>query len=315
MTAHAVILARTELQNSLKEGRFHLAYQAQFDLKTGAIVGFEGVARWHHQTLGEIGPGLFLGLMAREGLRDELNRQLLKQAAEAVVTWAALNPALSVSINVAVEDTLHPDFAGEAAAIVTAAGARPWQVVIEAPEDGLALCGEGGFAALERLKARGFRIALDAKGPPAVALDKRARGLFAEIKCGGGVMLRVARRLQAADASLFLRRLNAASAAGIPTTAVGAETRDSLDLFRSLGFLRVQGYALHKASCLSDATDLVATTPVVDFDAPPEPVYEPVEDAKPEITADALDVMASHNAKRLRMFSIEEVTDGDVRAA
>lgn len=315
MTAHAVVLARTELENSLKARHFHLAFQAQFDLKTGAIVGFEGVARWHHPSLGEIGPGLFLGLMAREGLRDELNRQLLKQAAEAVVVWASINPALSVSINVAVEDTLNPDFAGEAAAIVVAAGARPWQVVIEAPEDGLALCAEGGFEALERLKARGFRIALDAKGPPAVALDKRARALFAEIKCGGGVMLRVARRLQAADASLFLRRLNAASAAGIPTTAVGAETRDSLDLFRSLGFLRVQGYALHKASSVEDATDLVATTPVVDFDAPPEPIYAPAVEAPAEITPEALDVMATHNAGRLRMFSIEDVSDEDVRAA
>jgi EAL domain-containing protein (putative c-di-GMP-specific phosphodiesterase class I) len=241
MPAESVSFARTELLKGLSEGGIRLAFQPQIDLRTQQIVGFEGVARWYHERLGVLTPGLFLGLAAREGLLGDISRILVGDAAKAVCAWRARGHCVVVGINLSASDMTDPTFGTDILTIVRSKGALPHWLVLEASEEALAFAGEDGFAGLEILAGMGFKIALDAKGPPTISLDKRARALFCQLKCGGTTMLSVASKLHGVGASGFMRRLDAARAADLPVVAVGAETHEAMDLCQRLGFTRLQG--------------------------------------------------------------------------
>jgi EAL domain-containing protein (putative c-di-GMP-specific phosphodiesterase class I) len=296
MITDPVSFARAELLRAIETGAIRLAFQPQIDLTTQKIVSFEGVARWHHEKLGILTPGLFLGLAAREGLLSLISRTLMADAARAVASWRARGFAVQVGVNLATADITDPAFAEDCLNIVHGFGALPHWIVLEASEEGLAFSGEKGFEGLEALAKLGFKIALDAKGPPIVALDKRGRALFCQLKCGGTTMLSVASQLHSMGASSFMRRLDAAHAAGLPVVAVGAETRDSIDLYKRLGFDRLQGKIISMPVSIEACTHFLeqvgvhgaqetAPTPAPVEEVVPEPVPaaspQPVAFAKP----------------------------------
>jgi diguanylate cyclase len=241
MGSDSVSFARAELLRGIATDAIRLAFQPQIDLSTQQIVGFEGVARWHHEKLGVLTPGLFLGLAAREGLLGTISRALVADAAKAVCSWRARGHRVEVGVNLSAQDMTDPTFGPDILAAVRAQGALPHWLILEASEESLAFAGEAAFAGLEVLAGLGFKIALDAKGPPSVALDKRARALFCQLKCGGTTMLSVASQLHSVGASGFMRRLDAARAADLPVVAVGAESQAAMNLCVELGFTRLQG--------------------------------------------------------------------------
>ena len=207
MASESVSFARAELLKGLAEGGIRLAFQPQIDLSSQQIVGFEGVARWHHDKLGILTPGLFLGLAGREGLLSAISRTLIADAAKAVCSWRARGYRVDVGINLSASDMTDPGFGPDILSAVRAHGALPHWIVLEASEEALAYAGEAAFVGLEVLAGMGFKIALDAKGPPIVSLDRRARSLFCQLKCGGTTMLSVASQLHNVGASGFMRRL------------------------------------------------------------------------------------------------------------
>jgi diguanylate cyclase len=275
MLSPAIQSARTDLLHGLGTGAVRLAYQPQIEIESGAVCGFEAVVRWDHPQLGTLAPGLFLGLAAREGVLGLMSRTLLAQAAGTVAGWRAEGFPVTVSLNLGASDLTDTTFAADALAAVRGAAARPDWLVLEAGEEALASRGEAGLAGLEELRMAGFQVALDAKGPPAIALDTRSRALFAQLKCGGTTMLRVARRLLALDASLFARRIETAKAAGLTVVAVGAESEGAVALFRSFGFDLVQGNAFSPPVPADDALALLRGHPVSERPADPLP-YVPL---------------------------------------
>jgi EAL domain-containing protein (putative c-di-GMP-specific phosphodiesterase class I) len=314
MGSQSVSFARAELLNAFEGKAIRLAFQPQIDLATQQIVGFEGVARWHHPKLGILTPGLFLGLAAREGLVDQLSRALIEDAAKAVCSWRARGHRVTVGVNLSSQDMTDPAFGNDILAIVRATGALPHWIVLEASEEALMFAGEPAMRGLEVLKGLGFQIALDARGPATIALDKRARALFSQLKCGGSTMLAVASQLHSVGASAFMQRVTAARGAGLPVVAVGAESQEALKLCGALGFTRLQGKIISMPVSLEkcihflehvgvplDVEDEVA----VDL-APVDVAPFPIEEPKPVPVAKSVG---------LTMFSLDFVSNDDEEAA
>jgi EAL domain-containing protein (putative c-di-GMP-specific phosphodiesterase class I) len=294
MSTASVSSAHAELLHAVETGAIRLAFQPQIDLTSQQIVGFEGVARWHHEKLGVLTPGLFLGLAAREGLLSAISRALIADAAKAVCSWRARGHRVDIGVNLSSRDMTDPSFGPDILEAVRAQGALPHWIILEASEEALAFAGEPAFAGLEALKRLGFKIALDAKGPPSVALDKRARALFCQLKCGGSTMLAVASKLHSVGASGFMQRLEAARAANLPIVAVGAESQAAMSQCADLGFDRLQGKVIsmpvslersvdflervgaHDNSIASDVDNIVpeviAAAPISEAEPTPEPV-------------------------------------------
>jgi EAL domain-containing protein (putative c-di-GMP-specific phosphodiesterase class I) len=313
MGTGSVSSAHMELQAGIETGAIRLAFQPQIDLSSQQIVGFEGVARWHHAKLGVLTPGLFLGLAAREGLLSAISRALVADAAKAVCSWRTRGYRVDVGINLSAADMTDPNFGPDILQLVREQGALPHWLILEASEESLSFVGHPAFAGLETLAKLGFKIALDAKGPPSVALDKRARGLFCQLKCGGTTMLAVASKLHSVGASGFMRRLDAARAANLPIVAVGAESQEAMNLCAQLGFDRLQGKVISMPVSLERSVHFLERVGTHDGDPSAELDALVLAEEAEDVSAPVVDLVSKPVSKSpsLTMFSVDFVANDD----
>ena len=317
MVTQVVSLARVELLQSLAAGEIQLAFQPQVELSSKKIVAFEGVARWHHPKLGILSPGLFFSLAAKEGLIGVMSRTLAAQAARAIYTWRNHGYGIDVAINISMTDVLDPSFARDLADCVASEGAKAEWIVLEIDEEELTCTGNQGLACLEILAGFGFKIALDAKGPPSLALDKRARALFCQLKCGGSTMLTVASRLHSVGASAFMRRIQAAQGAGMPVVAVGAESSKAIRQCYQIGFTRLQGHFVSPPLSFQSASQMLLEQPA-GLEAHDEPLPAPEVECptlevalEPAQEPELAEQSPTPPHKPLQLFSFEELTETD----
>ncbi len=237
-----------------------------------------------------------------------MSRTLAAQAARAVYTWRNLGYGIDVAINISLTDVMDPSFGRDLTDCVVSEGARPDWIILEIDEEELACIGNQGLACLEILAGLGFKIALDAKGPPSLALDKRARALFYQLKCGGSTMLTVASRLHKVGASAFMRRIQAAQAANMPVVAVGAESAKAIRQCYQIGFTRLQGHFVSPPLSFQAASEMLGEQPAkLDHDVETE---TPIEAEMPAMET-VPEPNLNHAHKPLQLFSFEDLPEPD----
>src|SRR5205814_839083 len=71
-----------DLRNAFVRGEIVPFYQPIVRLDTGAVAGFEALARWRHPRRGIVPPDDFLALAMEMGLMNELGLHMMQSAAE-----------------------------------------------------------------------------------------------------------------------------------------------------------------------------------------------------------------------------------------
>ena len=165
---HQVALDRLELVRELQEAirgdQLTLHYQPLVSLDQGRVTGFEALVRWQHPRRGLLQPLQFLPEAEQSGLIVPLGSWVLREACHA---GAALNAersvadATSMSVNVAAQHLVRPDFLDEVVSALAVSGMRPDRLVLEITEGALLSDLEAAVAVLTQLKALGIRIAVD----------------------------------------------------------------------------------------------------------------------------------------------------------
>ncbi|WP_350332982.1 putative bifunctional diguanylate cyclase/phosphodiesterase [Coralliovum pocilloporae] len=107
-----------QLQTVLERDELELHYQPRLSLETGEIVGAEALLRWRHPEEGLISPADFIPLMEETGLILDVGEWVLKQACKSLASWQALDPNLTVSVNISGQQCLRPGAAERLLAIV-----------------------------------------------------------------------------------------------------------------------------------------------------------------------------------------------------
>lgn len=91
-----------EVNSGITNNQFQLYYQAQYNMQTGKLVGFEALVRWHYTEDIVRSPIEFLPLIENEQEMIKLGRQLINQAFVTVNTWARTGFHWPVAINLSV---------------------------------------------------------------------------------------------------------------------------------------------------------------------------------------------------------------------
>lgn len=75
------------LRDALASGLLRMAYHPLVDLRTGAVTGFEALARWNDPERGEISPVEFIPVAEECGLINPLGRWAMHEAAQTLAQW------------------------------------------------------------------------------------------------------------------------------------------------------------------------------------------------------------------------------------
>ncbi|TDO17401.1 diguanylate cyclase (GGDEF)-like protein [Mycobacterium sp. BK086] len=157
----AVLTLLAELRQAVDHAELALAYQPQFLLETGELVGFEALLRWPQADGGVLMPHEFLPMVRRHGLMDAVTDLVLRLASADAARWRAAGIDASVAVNMFAPSLADPSTPSRITAALTDSGLPPSFLTIEITEHLILGDVEQTRAILQRLREQQIRIAID----------------------------------------------------------------------------------------------------------------------------------------------------------
>jgi diguanylate cyclase (GGDEF)-like protein/PAS domain S-box-containing protein len=151
-----------DLGAALQRQEFILHYQAQVDLKTGAITGTEALIRWQHPGRGLLQPAQFIPIAEACGQIVPIGQWVLREACRQTQAWldAGLRP-MRIAVNISALEFRNKRFLESLRSILDDTGLEPRYLELELTESVLMEDVESTGAMLCALKAMGVQLAID----------------------------------------------------------------------------------------------------------------------------------------------------------
>lgn len=229
-----------EIEAGIRNHEFVPFFQPKLEMKTGAVVGAEALARWRHPTQGIVAPYGFILPLERAGRIDALTFLMIEQSAHAARRLREAGLDITVSVNLSTTSLSDVALADRVTEIVTGCGVEPKHMVLEITETAAMTALAPALENLVRLRMKGFGLSIDDYGTGFSSLAQLARVPFTELKidqcfvtgCGDNQNAYVI-----VEASIAL-----AHGLKLKTVAEGIETQDDWNVLRALGCDMAQGY-------------------------------------------------------------------------
>jgi diguanylate cyclase (GGDEF)-like protein/PAS domain S-box-containing protein len=264
---HASAVARlaleTDLRRALEDGEFELFYQAQVDLITGRLSGFEALVRWQHPTRGLLQPDEFIRAAEENGLILPLGRWVLQQGCRQLADWEARLPAcrsLSVSINLSTLQFNDPKLSTLVGSVLAETRIAPHRLHLEVTETMLAADPEVARSILEELAAMGVALEVDDFGTGYSCLGQLHQLRFDTVKVDRSFVqaMNLEHNPQQEGRKIVESIVNLSGNLGISVIAEGIENEDHWSQLARLGCNIGQGYYFSRPVDAETAFELAA---------------------------------------------------------
>jgi EAL domain-containing protein (putative c-di-GMP-specific phosphodiesterase class I) len=243
-----------EFDSALAKQQIYAVYQPQIDPSTGAVVGVEGLCRWDRADGDRIGPDVFIPLAEASGAIHDVGRFMLDECLLQIDHWRAGQHPVDVAVNVSPLQLVTDRFAEYLMAQLTQHALPGTPLTIEITESLPVGDIDAIVPRLEKLRSAGVGVSLDDYGSGHASLRHLEALPLSEVKLdrsliqgGTGTTTRILEEAVGRARDLGLR-----------VVAEGVETAEHLQLARSLGCDRVQGYLFAPPMSVGDVDELMA---------------------------------------------------------
>lgn len=155
------IETQSELRKALERNEFELFYQAQMNLETKQVVGFEALIRWNHPTKGIISPDEFIYIAEETGLIIPIGKWVLKTACEQLKQWSEEFPDVKMAVNLSARQFKDRDIVKLVCDTIDETGINPKNLELEITES-IALDDiEYTITTIQELRRIGVEFSLD----------------------------------------------------------------------------------------------------------------------------------------------------------
>ncbi|MDZ7905605.1 MAG: bifunctional diguanylate cyclase/phosphodiesterase [Cypionkella sp.] len=249
---------RAELEYALDEGQIRAHFQPQVSTDTGAITGFEALARWYHPSKGLLGPAVFLPLIEAAGLSERLGEVMLQNALAALVRWDGQNLNIpAVSVNLSAEELRNPRLADKIKWELDRFDLNPNRLCVEVLENVVSASDDdvivANIAALSRL---GCGIDLDDFGTGHASITSIRRFAIRRLKIDRSFVTRLDE--DRAQQRMISAILSMAERLELATLAEGVETAAEHAMLAQLGCNDVQGFGIARPMPIEETAGWIA---------------------------------------------------------
>ncbi len=156
------IETQSELRKAIERDEFILFYQAQMDLETKKVVGFEALIRWNHPTKGLVGPDEFIYLAEETGLIVPIGKWVLLTACRQLKQWTneGYND-INMAVNLSARQFKDKDFVKLVFDTIEEAGIDPSRLELEITETVALDDLEYTISTIKELRKIGVNFSLD----------------------------------------------------------------------------------------------------------------------------------------------------------
>ena len=174
-----------DLRGAIGRGEIMPYFQPVVRLSTGALSGFEALARWIHPRRGMLPPDEFLPLIEEMGLMSELGAHMMHAAAKQLAAWRDAHPAmgaLTVSVNLSTGEIDRPGLVADVAETLRVNRLPRGALKLEVTESDIMRDPERAAVILRTLRDAGAGLALDDFGTGFSSLSYLTRLPFDTLK-------------------------------------------------------------------------------------------------------------------------------------
>ena len=230
----------------LPRGEFVPFFEPQVDLATGALRGFEVLARWNSPTAGLVMPDTFVPVAEDNGMIADLSMAVARQALTLARGW---NPELMLAINISPVQLRDPWLAQKIVKLLAECGFPAERLEIELTEtcvfENMALAD----STVRSLKNQGVSVALDDFGTGFSSLSHLRALPLDRIKIDRGFVSTMRESGNSLAIVTAIARL--ADSLGLPVTAEGVESEAIQTMIADLGIAHGQGWFYGRAMSAS----------------------------------------------------------------
>lgn len=237
------VRVRQDLAGAVDRKEIGLVYQPIVDVRTGAMVGAEALARWTHPERGPIPPTEFIAAAEESDLIVRLGRDLLDEACRRLAAWRSagiVDEAFQMSVNVSPTQLRDPDLPAILTATMARHGVDPARLVLELTETVLIEDTRSTDTQLAAIRALGVSLALDDFGTGYSSLAYLGRFPIDVIKIDRSFVAGLP--AQAGRSALVRAIASIGTSMNLRTVAEGVETAAQAEQVRLLGCDFAQGF-------------------------------------------------------------------------
>jgi diguanylate cyclase (GGDEF)-like protein/PAS domain S-box-containing protein len=259
-----VIAHRLELEAALRralfKNEFFLLYQPKVCVKSGLIIGAEGLIRWRRSTGLLVAPTEFIQTAEESDLILQIDSVVMDMACAQAFLWqqSGIKP-FRIAVNVSAKE-----FTSALAQRVSAALMRhqisPEWLELEITESMLMHSADAVVAIMHQITALGVSLALDDFGTGFSSFSYLKRFPIASLKIDRSFIQGIPDA--ADDCAIVSAILSMSKQLSHKVVAEGVEKSAQFDFLRSQGCQEVQGYLFSQPLSASEFTDLLIASPV-----------------------------------------------------
>lgn len=229
------------LDTAIESGEVWVAYQPQLDLRTGLVTGAEALVRWTHPERGSVSPEEFISVAEAHGRIDKLTYFVLDQALAMV---AATHGRQGVAVNLSAQMFSRKDFVRKVQEALRRYRVKAAMLTIEITESAAVENEADMFATVNALTALGVTVSIDDYGTGYCTLEYLKTIKATELKIDRGFV--AAMDHNRSDRVLVNATIELAHSLGHSVVAEGVETLETLDLLKSMGCDKAQGFFISR---------------------------------------------------------------------
>ena len=234
----------TDLRLAVAESQLQMWLQPKFSLRTGLAVGAEALVRWQHPTRGFLSPAEFVPFAEQTGYIPLVTDWMLREALRTLARWTALQPHLTIAVNVSTRDLQDAGFADHVGQLLQESGVQPARLRLEITESGLMEDPQRSIAMLHSLLKLGTPLSIDDFGTGYSSLAYLQKLPVSELKIDRAFI----EKIDTAQGSQKLVKAMTEMGHGMDliVTAEGVETEVERATIAALGCDVMQGYLASK---------------------------------------------------------------------
>jgi len=234
-------LIEARLRIALENRALELAYQPQYALRSGRMVGVEALVRWRDPELGQVPPDRFIPVAEDTSQILELGEFVLHEACAQAARWRAAGlPVGRMAVNLSPAQFAYQDLVDTVQRALRATGLPPEALELEITEGTLMRDRQGAVATLEALHAIGVTTALDDFGTGYSSLAYLKRFPLDKIKIDRSFVSDLPDDPD--DAAIARTIISLGKTLGLKVLAEGVETPAQRDFLLREGCDEGQGY-------------------------------------------------------------------------
>lgn len=234
------IETQSELRKALERNEFVLFYQAQIDLESKRVVGFEALIRWNHPTKGLVCPDEFIHVAEETGLIVPIGKWVLKTACLQLKQWAEEYPDVTMAVNLSSRQFKDRDIVRLVYDVIEETGINPMKLELEITES-IALDDiEYTVSTIKELNKIGVIFSLDDFGTGYSSMNYLKRLPVSNLKIDKSFLNTVME--DKSDQKIIQTIINLARNLDLFVIAEGVENFDQEEFLKEANCNKAQGY-------------------------------------------------------------------------